>query len=62
MKELSYKQIRAFAGYTQDELAEICDVDRRTVARFEKGQSHNHKLKTWYDETLRKITADFKEG
>ena len=57
-KELSYKHIRQLSGCTQDDLAEICDVDRRTVARFETGLSHNAKLDRWYNEAFRNLMAE----
>lgn len=57
---MNYQQIRHLAGYTQDEVGELCGVNRRTVARFEKGLSFNKILKTWYDERLDEITENVK--
>lgn len=59
---LSYKQIRQLAGLTQDALAKICDVDRRTVARFESGISQNFKLQKWYEESWVKTKTELKSN
>jgi transcriptional regulator with XRE-family HTH domain len=58
VENISYKQIRQLSGLTQEKLAELCEVDRRTVARFENGLSQNSKLQTWYQKALLKTKAE----
>jgi DNA-binding XRE family transcriptional regulator len=50
MKTSQYKQIRQFLGFKQDDVAKICGVSKKTVARFEAGTSSNLKLQKWYTE------------
>lgn len=62
MGNLSYKQIRQLTGLTQDMLAKTCQVDRRTVARFENGISQNYKLQKWYEDALEKAKSELKSN
>ena len=59
-KFVSYKHIRQLSGYTQEELALTCEVDRRTIARFEIGLSHNTKLSKWYDNAFNALMSEVK--
>lgn len=48
MDKVFYKRIRQCLELTQDDVAEICNVSKKTVARFEAGISKNSKLEEWY--------------
>lgn len=53
----NYCQIRMLAGMTQDDVAAVCNVNRRTVARFERGLSQNPVLQSWYEQLWREENA-----
>lgn len=55
--QFSHKKIRQALGFKQQDVADACGVCKKTVARFEQGNSHSRKVENWYRDAESKVIA-----
>ena len=58
MDKIFYKRIRQCLELTQDDVAKMCNVSKKTVARFESGTSKNSKLDEWYSKASEQLVLN----